>query len=112
MLNKNKHKIRRGKRRRCSFDENDKFVVYNVYINGYSSKSESFHSIVSSMNPDIITQSETLLKFNKKMFVPGYISYTRNRKGKSGGGVSTSVIKNSADNCLKLSQGDGINEYT
>ena len=60
-------------------------------INGYHSKLQSFNSIISSIKPGLVICNETQLKFAKVMNIPDYISFTRNRIGKSGGGISTSI---------------------
>ena len=45
------------------------------------------------------------------MALPGYKSYTRNRKGKSHGGIVTSSLSSETNECLKISEGDETNEY-
>ena len=43
------------------------------------------------MDPDICILNETGLKGRNKVNIPGYLTFTKNRKQKSMGGISTSI---------------------
>ena len=86
-------------------------LIYSININGFLSKTESFKSIISMLNPSVILQSETLFKYNKRMNIPGYASFTRNINSKGGGGVASSVRESEASKCLRPRSGRGSNEY-
>merc|ERR1711954_38182 len=61
--------------------------------------------------PNIIGVGESHYKFNKKVNLPGYQSYTRNRTEKSQGGIATLVVDSDFSDCLKVSEGKDINEF-
>ena len=49
------------------------------------------------------------MKGNKNPDVPGYIPFSKNRKGRNGGGISTLVKVDQRNNTLKVSEGkDGM----
>ena len=79
----------------------------------YQSKKLSFESILSSFNPKInyINICESHYQFNKKLEVPGYQCYSRNRSDKSQGGIANCVLKTEAQDCLKVSEGKDSNEF-
>ena len=51
------------------------------------------------------------MKYNKKVEMPGYTSYSRNRKDKSHGGIATCVLDSEKKYCLKIGEGKESNEY-
>ena len=51
------------------------------------------------------------MKFGTKMKIPGYVSYNKNRKEKSHGGIATSIIEGEAAECLKITEGNDNNEF-
>ena len=70
-----------------------------MYTNcrGIKSKKDSFKEIVEKINPDIIVLNETMYKNNERSNIKAYKSYTRNREGKSGGGIEI-LVRNSIEN--------------
>ena len=45
------------------------------------------------------------------MVMPGYQSYSRNRKGKAKGGIATCILNNESKHSLKVAEGENNNEY-
>ena len=45
------------------------------------------------------------------MKIPGYQSYSRNRRDRMSGGIVSSVLLEDSHNCLKVSEGKDANEY-
>ena len=84
--------------------------VYQLNIRGLASKKSSLESILASMNqsPNLLVLSETHKKFESKVTIPGYNSYSRNRKEKSHGGIVTSVRDDEATDCLKVTEGKKV----
>ena len=80
---------------------------------GYQSKPISFESIIGSFEPkvNLINICETNLQFNRKLNIPGYQCYTRNRSDKNQGGIASCVVQSEEDHCLKVSEGKKSNEY-
>ena len=78
-----------------------------------NSKKSSLVSILASMvpSPNLLVVSESHMKFDTKVNITGYNSYSRNRKDKSQGGIVTSIRDDEAINCLKVSEGQDSNEY-
>ena len=87
--------------------------IYQLNIRGYNSKRVSLESILSSLNPppNLLVVSESHLKFENKVKIPGYYSYSRNRKDKIQGGIITAIKEDEAKECLKVSEGQNTNEY-
>ena len=63
------------------------------------------------MIPDIVTLNETGLRSRNKASIPGYITFTRNRKVKAMGGISTSVRDNLKHNAMNIKEGIDDDEY-
>ena len=70
-----------------------------MYANcrGIKKKTDSFKEIVEKINPDIIVLNETMYKNYERSNIKAYKSYTRNREGKSGGGIEI-LVRNSIEN--------------
>ena len=101
-------KTRRGKRNSKKYCDNlteKSFNILHANIRGYSSKQLSFKSIYQRLNPNVITINEVGYKKDKKLSLPEYSSYTKNRKVKSMGGVATSIRKDEAGFALLISEG-------
>ena len=87
--------------------------IYQLNIRGLNSKKSSLESILSSLNPspNLLVISESHMKFETKANIPGYSSYSRNRKDKSQGGIVTSVRDDESIDCLKVTEGQDCNEF-
>ena len=70
-----------------------------MYANcrGIKGKKDSFNEIVEKINPDIIVLNETMYQNNERSRPKAYKSYTKNREGKSGGGIEI-LVRNSIEN--------------
>ena len=110
---KNKRKRRRGGGNANKVIRNKDFNVYLVNLRGAKSKLVSLQAIVDDPNvkPDLANLVETNLKGSSKLDVKGFYSFSRNRKNKHMGGVSTLVKENDVKHVLKVSEGAGDNEY-
>ena len=84
-------KVRRGGRRNKSnkFFSTDSWSIYQSNIRGYGSKCVSLQNILSSMkpSPSLVVLNETHLRNGKKMKIPEYNSFNRNRQNKYMGGI-------------------------
>ena len=80
---------------------------------GYSLKKVSFESMIRGMTPrpNLVISCESHLQFNKQFELEGYQSFSRNRREKSMGGIATSIIDSDFRNCLKVTEGEGSNEF-
>ena len=107
-------KTRRGKRNSkkfCNKSTENSFDILHSNIRGYYSKKLSLKSIYQSINPSVITINEVGLKKNKKLELPGYSSYNKNRMQKAMGGVATAIKKNEAGFTLMTAEGNDDNEF-
>ena len=114
----NKNRKGRGKRG-CDYSlktnnsDSNIWTIYQLNIRGFNSKKSLLEAILKSFEhvPDLLVISETHLQFEKKLVIPGFDSYTRNRKSKSHGGIATSIKSSESYECLKVSEGKYNDEY-
>ena len=99
MDNKNKSndkkKTRRGygsKSKNKNNKENLELSIVGTNSAGLTSKKESLYSLINIIKPSIITIQETKHTKIGNIKIPGYQNFERLRKGKSGGGLLTSII--------------------
>ena len=85
----------------------DMWSLIHTNIRGYDSKALSLHAIVD--NADVVTINETFLKNERKLNIPGFTCYNRNRQGVNGGGIATCVKNEDKMNTLKVFE--GVNKY-
>ena len=62
--------------------------------------------IVKKMKPDIVALNETQLRGKVKVEIDGYTSWTRNRVGQGGGGISTSVAQRHQERVVGAGEGE------
>ena len=63
-------------------------------------------------DPNVLTINEVGFKKNKKVNVPGYYSFTRNRKGNVNmGGIAKLVKNNENSSALKVVEGEDSDEF-
>ena len=109
-----KTKAKRKSTRRGSKTKNKTETVNLKLIqtncDGFTSKKESFDDIVKDDNPDIIVINDTALKGTRKVKIPKYFSYTKNRE-KNKGGVATVVANYLKPNTVKFAEGKEGDEY-
>ena len=43
--------------------------------------------------------------------IPGYTTYSRNRKDRASGGIATSVAEEDSSNCVRVEEGNEDNEF-
>ena len=99
---------RRSKTKDKSKTVEMKFIQTNC--DGYTSKQESFDDIVKDENPDVMVINDTALKGNRKVKIPYYFSYNKNRE-KSKGGVATVIANYLKPNTVKVAEGKNDDEY-
>ena len=77
---------------------------------GLRSKKESIKEILEVEAPDVLLLNDTALKGNRKVKIPKYFSYTKNRD-KAKGGVATVITDNLKNNTIKVDEGRDGDEY-
>ena len=90
---------------------NDKWSVYHVNVNNLDSKYVSMKSILVENPYSVVTLNETHCKAGRKVSLPGYLTYSRNRVNNNSGGISTSVLLNDAPHSVKVDEGRDENEF-
>jgi hypothetical protein len=105
-------RMRRSKRRFFNQSSKsfkcDKWSIVHTNIRGYDSKRVSLHAILE--RADVLTINETFLKNNRKLIIPGFSCYNRNRKNVNGGGIATCIKSKDAMNTLKVFEGSNDDE--
>ena len=114
MVKRSRTVLRRRRRlkakEQCGFSKCDSWKILHTNIRGFVSKEFSLHTILQKIQPNIVTINETLLKSNKKLNIPGYSCFNRNRQCINGGGIATCVKSNEALHTLKAFEGTHDNE--
>ena len=87
----------------------DKWSIMHTNIRGFDSKVLSLQTMVDGA--DIVTINETFLKNNRKLRLPGFTCYNRNRINVHGGGIATCVNNKDAIDTLKVSEGLNEEEF-
>ena len=112
---KKKKSIRRGRRKShtkyCNFDSDNKWSILHSNIRGWNSKKLSFQSILKGVNPNLVTLNEVAFRKDKKLNVPGFLSYNKNRQKESMGGVATCIKNDEKAFALKIDEGEGKDEF-
>ena len=111
-----KKKTRRSKRQSykkySNFASNEnKWTIFHTNIRGYNSKKKSFLSIINGVNPNVITINELGYKKDKKLKIPGYHCYNRNRVSENMGGVATAIKNDEIDHAVKTDEGSEKDEF-
>lgn len=96
--------------------EKDNLLLLNWNSNGISNKSIELQQFLEDKQIDIACITETHLTSNKKLFVPGFTIYRRDRPDKAGGGVAVMIRKNIRHRAINTdiphSEAVGIEIYT
>ena len=58
-------------------------------MRGFNSKADSLKAICNAKDIDVLTINETQLRGKKKVVIPGFKSFCRNRVKSDGGGIAT-----------------------
>ena len=110
-----KRKFRRGRRggekKKISSVDKGEIILFHNNIRGFTSKKESLQKIIDCVKPDIVSLNETGLNGLNKVKLYGYSSFSRNRKEKSMGGVSTSVKEELKTHTVNIKEGDNDDEF-
>ena len=108
----NNSKKRKPSRRGNANNKSNSVDLKIIHSNtdGYKSKKESIHEIVTNEKPDILCLNDTNLKGSLKVKVPGYFSYNKNRD-KHKGGVATVIANHLVHNTMKVAEGTEEDEY-
>ena len=106
-------KTRRGKRKCLNIVSNytDKWSIYHTNIRNLDCRQTSLEAIISNNNYSIVTINETHFRSGRKVTLPNYFTYTRNRTDKASGGISTSIRCNESSECIRVEEGKEENEY-
>ena len=93
-------------------------MVMLTNCKGYTSKAASMKQIVESKAPDVVVINETLLSGQRKIKMPNYVAFCKNREatgagkeGGKGGGVATLVGNHLRHNLTKVCEGKQGDEY-
>ena len=89
----------------------DKWCIYHTNIRNFETKRISLKAVLNSYQFSLVTMNETHLRGNKKVKLPGFVTYTRNWNDKASGGISTSVSDKDAPNCVRVEEGMLDNEF-
>ena len=89
----------------------DEWTIYQSNIRGYSSKELSFHTIIANITPSVIILNETHYRNDRKMSIPGYDTYNRNRQNKCMGGIATAICNKESMHALKVKEGEKDDEF-
>ena len=82
-----------------------------VNLRGYRSKETSLKKILTKVRPSMIAMTKTLLSGNRKVALPPYVSWDKQRKEKGGGGVSTAVSSEYSNYTVGAGEGREDDEY-
>ena len=100
-------------RQKCqlrSSDYCDSWKLFHTNIRGYDSKAFSLHAILNEVKPSVVSINETYLKNNRRLKIPGFSCFNRNRQCMNGGGIATCVQSKDAMHTLKVFEGEDENE--
>ena len=84
------------------------FKILQTNIRGFLSKKLSLEAIVESKKADIVLINETHLNGKKKISLPGFTTFCKNRDSIDGGGVATCVRDTLMKDTIKMFD---CNEY-
>ena len=74
-------------------------------------KDLSFHTIIANIKPSVIILNETHYRNDRKMSIPGYDTYNRNRQNKCMGGIATAICNKESMHALKVKEGEKDDEF-
>ena len=98
--------------RNCLNKPDKTWSILHTNIRGFSSKKISMKNIIQTVQPNVITMNEVGYRQNKKLLIPGYECYTRNRKNNEYmGGVATAIVNDEKSTTLKILEGDNKDEF-
>ena len=74
-------------------------------MRGYRSKEHSLKKIIKKLKPAVVVINESQLVGNMEVSLSPYISWTKNRTQKGGGGVATAVSHIFKDTAVGAGEG-------
>ena len=113
---KSKKKTRRSKRKSAKkysmfLNDANKWSILHSNCRGYNSKKHSFMSIINGVNLNIVTINELGYKKDKRLSIPGYHCYNRNRISQNMGGVATVIRNDEQMFAIKVDEGLDKDEF-
>ena len=99
----------RGKGRRNR--KRKTFTLLLSNLRGFKSKQVSLDKVIQNLSPTVLMYNETLMYGNNKVETDGYLSFSKNRTTKSGGGISTSVKEELKEFTVGAGEGQGEDKY-
>ena len=85
--------------------DNVEWTVYHNNIRSMDSKSPMLKNIVNKLQPSVINLNELNYKGKRKLKIPGYLCFNKNRVDMKGGGVGTCVKEMDSGEVLKVGEG-------
>ena len=92
-------------------NDDNKWSILHSNCRGYNSKKHSFMSIINGVNPNIVTINELGYKKDKRLSIPGYHCYNRNRISQNMGGVATVIRNDEKMFAIKVDEGLDKDEF-
>ena len=108
---KKKMKKYRGKGYK-NYNENhlNNLKILLLNIRGFKSKEVSLQNVTKLFHPSIIVLNETQLVGRENVKIENYISWSKNRTSRPGGGIATLVSKTLKESAIEIEQGDEDDE--
>ena len=104
-----KGRKKRGRRKR----KTDKVSLTIMHINprGWISKQDAIMKMTKAIDPDIININETQLSGNAKIQIKSFVSFSRNRSDKRGGGICSVVSNRIKEHAVCVAEGEEEDEW-
>ena len=87
------------------------FSVLLTNIRGYKSKKVSLQKIVKKVRPSMVLLNETQLVNKMSVSLDTYLTWTKNRTEKGGGGIATAVSQNFRNLAIGAGEEEKEDEY-
>jgi hypothetical protein len=114
-INKKKRRRKRKKRRSTKKLKQSmntgSLTILHANPRGFTGKKESIVKAANKVSANVVTLNETLLTGKNKLKLPCYHSFTKNRKEKLFGGISTSVHDDLKEHAVCVGEGEGEDEF-
>ena len=114
-LKKKKVKRGRGKNKKKANSDSkrnfDQWSIYYVNIRNLDATHDSLDSILKLYKYNLVLLGETHFCSERKVEIPGYLTFSRNRVDKASGGVTTAVLNDDAPNVIRVEVGEADNEF-
>ena len=91
----------------CTNDkENDLWTLFHNNLRSLDSKRIMFQKIIQEVQPRVISLNELNFKAKRRLKIPGYQCFNKNRENVKGGGVGLAVASDDSKHVLKIREGD------